>query len=305
MATNQIAPMHLSSFLPKEWLDDVSFEYFIFDFYSTSYHSVARKNFDVISSFCQSMTSYPVKLIIIDLLNEFEISFSELNVVYSEGKNILHSNGLSKKSIPIGKYLIIISPVRKNNGGYNEGIAKDSSLATLGALFSLYGKSIAHSHFGSVRVHRERLDEIGWASTSVEIGKSVGFYEYYRFDLLKAIIDKIECIKEQDIYNKISLCMKLLARAYFNENKSLQLIDYWTALEIINGGPSSLRAKINVENNTDWGTTIRIIRKKRNDIIHEGASKTITDSEKLAINRDIINTICKILDIPEIEARGT
>ena len=286
--------------IPATWKDDHQYRATRFTFYSSNFRSHEPSLVDAALRTCITLSGYPLQIVGATLDNGDVRKRIRLGVRYHGGEHQL-TMATENVKIPTGDQLMLMSPLRKDSTGTVDVDLERTIAAARGMLGIVFGNGFLHTHFGnSIFDHASRQWSDDWSNTEFVSDISHQFFKPIDYDTLAKLRAKLRLSNANELKGRIEFCLAVVGRSFDRDDKRLEILDYWTALEILFKGKRRLTAYIDrCRRDTYERQALLRLKLKRGALVHSGFQEFISDEDVEFLRAVIMTKICLELEVSD------
>jgi hypothetical protein len=285
-------------FIPAAWIENHQYRATRFTYFSSNFRSHEPGVVDAALATCISLATYPLRIVGATLDKQELRKGLRLSVRYQGGEHQL-TMAVDNVQIPTGDQLMLISRVTKDSTGVIDKDIERTIAAARGFLGTVFGNGFLHTHLGvSLYDHTSKKWIDDWSET--EFTSDITHHHFRPVDRngISEIHAKLRQLKSEPLKGRIEFCLPIVGRAFERNDKRLQILDYWTALEVIFNGKRRLTAYIDTcRRGTYERDTLNRLKLKRGALVHNGVLDFLSDEDVEFLRAVIMQRICTELDI--------
>jgi hypothetical protein len=274
----------LSDFVPEAWVDPVAYASVILDFYSSALGrgSKARELSEDAHALVSALCAHPVTFGHVRFGQEVPVISLTAYSVYSDGERSIEARS-GKEAIPVGDYVLIASPVRRNEKGDTvEGEARHALSIARGVLVSLCGHMAAEQLILSTRPAIEALDNMVRTAGLSENYEPPDIFAFCQPDTVAELGRRMALHIDVERRRRYSTALSFIGRAAAEMDATVRFSHLWIALEVIAGGSGVELMLDSVANSGGARSKLAEIKEARRQLFHYGRRYFLSqDQERL------------------------
>ncbi|MDB5498843.1 MAG: hypothetical protein JWP28_2874 [Phenylobacterium sp.] len=283
----------LSDLVPVEWIDPTRHGGIIMDFYSSALArgSPGQELVDSARGLAASICPHPLVWHFMRFEQEQPVTSSVTYSIYSEGSRTLDLR-LNKGVIPVGDYVVFVTPVRlTEEGGTADGEANHALNVARGVLTALAGHSAAQQ---LVLRTSPRIDKLDFMTQSAGIFENFAPPEAFAFclpDTIATLSRKAATHAHPERQRRFATALSFVGRAAAEMDATVRFSHLWIALEVSAGGFGKVDALVKRMVQADGAVRmLKEIKEARRQLFHEGRRYALSQDEERLICAVVIAT---------------
>lgn len=274
-------PMALDAAIPESWRSNEKYHSVLVKLFPSAIHarSECLDVLDALNEVGNSLSTHPVRLVLISIETKNEVFRVETTKHYQQGQAIVLQN-VSKPVLPFGEYLAALSPVaRRPDGSDDDATAEQAIRLFRGIVTAGLGHAAANQPVASY-ASKLREEGVSFAGDVIENFIGPDRHNFLREAALREWSKRMETHLPPELAGRAATAFRILGAAAGVIDSAVRVVNTWTALEVAAGSWGKADEALNAMAKKMGLATASQLKNARNDFVHNGILPSVSEEEE-------------------------